>query len=93
MTEPDATKRGSGAKRAPGERDRRLGFGQGWVLIAGMICLSTVFLGIVWNTAPRAWRTPVVAIGVAGTMFFLLAPLAAVFTRSLYKRRGRHSRP
>jgi len=92
MTEPNESSRGPSAERAPAKRDRRLGFGQGWVLIAGMICLSTVFLGIVWNTAPRAWRTPIVALGIAGTLFFLLAPLAAVFTRSLYKRRGRRSR-
>jgi hypothetical protein len=77
------------AFRLPTARDARVGFGQGWVLIAGMVCLAAVFLGIVWNTAPRAWRGWVVGAGVAAAVFFLLAPAAAVFTRRLYKRRRR----
>ena len=75
------------AFHAPGKDDARVGFGQGWVLIAGMICLASVFLGIVWNAAPRAWRGWIVGAGSAAAFFFLLAPVAAVFTRRLYKKR------
>jgi hypothetical protein len=77
---------------APSRDDARLGFGQGWVLIAGMVCLASVFLGIVWNTAPRAWRGLLVGAGGAAALFFLLAPAAAVFTRRLY-RKQRRARP
>lgn len=89
MNEPDSRepRLGAPAFRAPSKEDRRVGYGQGWVLIAGMICLATVFLGIVWNAAPRPWRGWLVGAGAAATMFFLLAPVAAVLTRRLYRRR------
>jgi len=77
----------------PNKSDARVGFGQGWVLIAGMLCLATVFLGIVWNTAPKSWRGWFVGLGVAAVAFFLLAPAAAVFTRRLYKKRRRPKDP
>jgi len=73
----------------PPTRDRRVGYGQGWVLVAGMVALATVFLGIVWNAAPRGWRAPLVAAGTAVALFFLLAPAAAVLTRRLYRRSRR----
>jgi hypothetical protein len=73
----------------PHRDDRRVGYGQGWVLVAGMACLAAVFLGIVWNAAPRGWRGPLVAAGTAAALFFLLAPAAAVLTRRLYRRARR----
>ena len=73
-------------------KDSRVGYGQGWVLIAGMVCLASVFLGIVWNAAPRPWRGWIVGIGAALALLFLLAPVAAVFTRRLY-RKQRKERP
>jgi hypothetical protein len=73
----------------PPARDRRLGYGQGWVLIAGMVALATVFLGIVWNAAPRAWRGWLVGGGAALAFAFLAAPAAAVFTRRLLRRAPR----
>jgi hypothetical protein len=76
----------------PSREDARVGYGQGWVLVAGMICLASVFLGIVWNAAPRAWRGWIVGAGIAFALFFLLAPAAAVFTRRLY-RKQRKARP
>lgn len=82
------------AFRLPSRRDARMGYGQGWVLVAGMVCLATVFLGIVWNAAPRAARGWIVALGAIAAILFLLAPAAAVFTRRLYKReRARKKNP
>jgi hypothetical protein len=52
-----------------------------------MVCLAAVFLGIVWNAAPRAWRGWLVGAGTGAAFFFLLAPAAAVLTRRLYRRR------
>ncbi|MFN0206905.1 MAG: hypothetical protein ACKVS6_11430 [Planctomycetota bacterium] len=100
MTEPKShnanlTKRPANdlpAFRAPSAEDRRVGFGQGWVLVAGMLCLATVFMGIVWTTAPRAWRGWLVGAGVLFVTFFLLAPIAAVFTRRLYKKQRKSNR-
>jgi hypothetical protein len=94
MPEPEAQSQrtGGGAARAPSpfraptKDDARVGFGQGWVLIAGMVCLASVFLGIVWNTAPRAWRGWLVGAGGVAALLFLLAPAAAVLTRRLYKK-------
>ncbi|MBI3820031.1 MAG: hypothetical protein HY286_15150 [Planctomycetes bacterium] len=74
------------AFQAPSRGDARVGYGQGWVIVAGMVCLASVFLGIVWNTAPRAWRGWLVGAGAFFVIFFLLAPAAAVFTRRLYKK-------
>jgi hypothetical protein len=54
-----------------------------------MLCLACVFLGIVWNTAPRAWRGWIVGTGVLAAAWFLLGPVAALFTRRLYKKQRR----
>lgn len=89
---PARSSRDLPAFRTPSKQDARVGFGQGWVLIAGMLCLATVFLGIVWNNAPRAWRVWLVAAGALAVAFFLLAPAAAVFTRRLYKIQRARSR-
>lgn len=70
----------------PSPAGRRLAFGEGWILIAGMAAAATALLGM-WAAGSRGSLGTL--LGMAGVFLavrFGVAPLAAAFTRALRRR-------
>lgn len=67
-------------------RDRRLMFGESWVLIVGLVTFGTVALGLFWSTFPRGWRG-VTRLGILLVAFVVIGGFVApLITRALNRR-------
>ena len=65
---------------------RRVAFGEGWILIAGMAAAAAALFGMWTAGSGGSWRA---LLGMAAVFFLIrfgIAPLAAAFTRALRRR-------
>jgi apolipoprotein N-acyltransferase len=69
------------------DRDRRLLFREGWMLVLCLVCFGAAALGLFWWSSPRggaAWLRLALSVAVVLVAGGLAAPIV---TRALLRRR------
>jgi hypothetical protein len=67
-------------------RDRRLLFGQGWILLTAMIVFGALSIAIFASAAPRGWSA-LIRVGILIVVLVLIGGvIGPLITRALHKR-------
>ncbi len=68
------------------ERDARVLFREGWILILGLLTFGSVGLAFLWGAVPRGWRGVGRLAMLAGLVLLIGGVVAPGITRALNRR-------